>query len=69
MKDLSKNIKEFEKLPYDGYVRERPKHETTAGYFYLTRHLAKFMMRSDDFNFHVEPARKETNGTQHTPIS
>ena len=29
IKDLSKIIKEFEKLPYKGYVRKRPKHETT----------------------------------------
>ena len=29
MKDISKIIKDFEKLPYKGYVRKRPKHETT----------------------------------------
>ena len=29
MKDISKIIKEFEKLPYEGYVRNRPKHEPT----------------------------------------
>ena len=51
MKDIVKNIKEFEKLSYKGYVWKRPKHETTASYFYLTRQLAKFMMRYDDFNF------------------
>ena len=69
MKDFSKNIKEFEKLPDKDDVRKRPKHETTASYFYLTRQLDKFMMRSDDFNFHIEPVRKETTGTQQNPIS
>ena len=29
MKDLSKIIKEFGKLPYEGYVRKRPKNEPT----------------------------------------
>ena len=28
MNDISKIIKEFEKLPYESYVRKRPKHET-----------------------------------------
>ena len=36
MKDLSKIIKGFEKFPYKGYVKNRPKHEPTASYFYLT---------------------------------
>ena len=50
MKDLSKIIKDFEKLPYDSYVRKRPKHETTESCFYLTRQLAKCMMRVYAFN-------------------
>ena len=29
MKDLSNNIKAFEKLPYKGYVWNRPKNERT----------------------------------------
>ena len=33
MRDLSKIVKEFERLPYKGYVRNRPKHETTNIYF------------------------------------
>ena len=33
MKDLSMIIKEFEKLPYKGYVWKRPKHEPTDSYF------------------------------------
>ena len=34
MKYLPKIIKEFEKLPYKGYVWKRPKHEPTNSYFY-----------------------------------
>ena len=33
MKDLSKFIKEFEKLPYKVYVRKKPKNEPTKSYF------------------------------------
>ena len=29
MKELSKIIREFEKLPYKSYERRRPKHEPT----------------------------------------
>ena len=47
MKDPSNLIKEFEILPYKGYVHKRPKHEPTESYFYLARHLAKCMMRAD----------------------
>ena len=47
MKHLSKFIKEFKILPYEGYVRMRPKHEPTDSHFYLSIHLAKCMMRSD----------------------
>ena len=63
MKDLSKIIKDFEKLPYKGYVQKRLKHEPTASYFYLGRHLAKCMIRDDAFNLHVYPVRTEMTGT------
>ena len=33
MKELSKIIREFEKLPYKSYERKRPKHEPTDRYF------------------------------------
>ena len=36
-KDLSKIIREFEKLPYESYERKRPKNEPADSYFYLTR--------------------------------
>ena len=62
MKDLSKIIKEFEKLPYKGYVRKRTKHEPTDSYFYLTRYIVTCMMISDALNFHVEPVNTEMTG-------
>ena len=37
MKELSKIIREFEKLPYKIYDRMRPKHEPTDSYLYLAR--------------------------------
>ena len=47
-KDLSKIIKEFERLPHESYEKKRPKHEPTDRYFYLARQLKKCMMRADD---------------------
>ena len=65
MKDISKIIKEFEKLPYKSYMQKRPKNQPTDSYFYILRHLAKFMMRSDTFHSHIEPVRTGMTGTQH----
>ena len=50
-------------------MRKRPKHEPTDSSFYLTRQLAKYNMRADDLNFHVEPVRTEMTGTQQILIS
>ena len=50
MKYLSKIIREFDKLPYRSYERRRPKYEPTENYFYLSKHLAECMMRSDALN-------------------
>ena len=36
-KDISNIIKEFEILPYKGYVQKRLKHEPTNSYYYLSR--------------------------------
>ena len=69
MKDLSKIIKEFEKLPYKGNVRNRPKHEPTDSYFNLLVQIAKCIMRADDFNFHVYHVRMEITGMKQIPIS
>ena len=69
MKNLSKIIKDFEKLPYKGYVRKSPKHEPTGSYFYLSRHLSKCMMRADALNFHVDPVKTEMDAIQKIMIS
>ena len=53
MKDISNIIKEFEILPYNGYVRNRTKHEPTNSYFYLLKHVYKCMMRADAFNLNI----------------
>ena len=49
-KDLSKIIKEFEKIGKVPYVKRIPKHEPTSSYFHLVRKLAKCMMISDENN-------------------
>ena len=49
--NISRIIKEFEKFPYEGYVRKRSKHVPTDIYVYLARQLAKYMMR---LNSHVD---------------
>ena len=64
MKDHSKIIEEFKKLPYEGSVWKSPKHESTDGYFYLSRQLAKWIMRADALNLYVDPVRTEMNDTQ-----
>ena len=64
LKEISSNIREFEKLPYEGYVRKKPKHEPTESYFYTAIHIYKCMMRSGTFNLHVDPVRMENNSTQ-----
>ena len=51
-KDLSKIIKEFEKIGKLPYEKKRPKHEPTDSYFHIARQLAKCMMRSDNLNWH-----------------
>ena len=63
MNNISKFIREFEKFPYKGCVRNRPKHEPIDSYFYLSIQLSKCMMRSDAFNFHVDPVRTKITGT------
>ena len=68
MKHLTKNIKEFEKLPYKGYVRKSTKHEPTDSYFYLAIQVAKCIMINDALNLHVDPVRTEMTGTKNIPI-
>ena len=50
MKDLSKIIREFDKLSYKSYDRRRLKHEPTDRYFYLSRQLVRCIMESDALN-------------------
>ena len=57
---ISKIIKEFEKLPYEGYVWKRSTNKPTDSYFYPQRQLAKCMMR---LNSHVGPVRIQTTNT------
>ena len=58
-KDLSKIIKEFEKIGKVPYAKRIPKHEPTPSYFNLVRQLAKCMMRSDEHNQHVHGSYAE----------
>ena len=67
-KDLSKMIRGFEKFPYKSYERRRSKHEPADSYFYLERHIEKFMMRADVINLHVYPVRTEITATKQIPI-
>ena len=67
MKDLSKIIREFEKLPYKSYERRRPKNEPADSYFYLARQLENCMMRSDVLNSHVFPVRTKMTVTKQIP--
>ena len=58
-KELSKIIKEFEKIGKVPYVKRIPKHEPTSRYFHLVRQLAKCMMRYDEHNRHVHGSYAE----------
>ena len=64
MRDISKIIQDFEKLPYKGSMRKSPKHEHTDICSYLARHIAKCMIRYDVFNSQVDPIRMEMIDTQ-----
>ena len=44
-------------LPYECYVRKRPKHEPTDSYFYLEIQLSKCMVGTDTFNSGIDPLR------------
>ena len=68
MKELSKTIMDLNKLPYKHYESRSTKRDPTDSYFYLARHLAKYMMQSDALNSHVYPVRTEMVGTKHIPI-
>ena len=67
--DLSRIIREFEKLPSESYERKRPKHDPTDSYFHLARHLAKCMMRSDALILDNYPVKTEMTATKQIPTS
>ena len=69
MKDISKIIKEFENVFDEGYVQKMNNNEPTESSFYLSRQIAKYMMRADALNFHADLVRTEMTGTQHITIS
>ena len=50
-KDLSKMIREFEKFERLCYEKKRPKNYPTDSYFYLSRQLAKCMIKADSLNW------------------
>ena len=60
LEDISNIIKEFEKLPYEGYVQKKSKHETTDSRFYLEIQLAKCMR----LNSQVGPVRTKVTETK-----
>ena len=68
MKNFSKIIREFDKLPYKIYERRRPKHEPIDSYFYLARQLETFMMRADALNLDNYPVMMEMTSEKHIPI-
>ena len=68
MKNFSKIIREFDRLPYKIYERRRPKHDPTDSYFYFARQLEKFMMRADALNLENHPVIMEITGAKHIPI-
>ena len=49
------------------YEKKRPKHEPTKGYFYLSRHLAKCMMRADALNLDNYPLGTDMTDTKQIP--
>ena len=51
-KDLSRIIKDFEKIDKLPYEKKRPKHEPTDSHFHPARQLAKCMIRSDNLNWY-----------------
>ena len=58
-KEISKIIKEFEKISNVPYVKRIPKHEPTSSYFHLVRQLEKCIMRSDEHNRNVHGSYAE----------
>ena len=62
-KDISKIIKEFEKIGKLPYEKKILKHDPTPSYFNLVMQLEKCMMRSDEHNRHVHGSYAEETDT------
>ena len=58
-KELSRIIKEFEKIGKVPYVKSIPKHEPTSSYYHLVRCITECMMISDEHNRHVHGSYAE----------
>ena len=58
-KDLSKIIKDFEKIGKLTYEKRIPKHEPTSSYYHLVRCIAECMMISGEHNWHVHGSYAE----------
>ena len=58
-KELSKIIKEFEKIGKVPYVKMIPNNEPTSSYYHLVRCITECMMRSDEHNWHVHGSYAE----------
>ena len=63
-KELSRIIKDFEKIKKQPSEKKRPKHEPTPSYFHLARQLAKCMVISDNLNWY-----DHSNYTEITALS
>ena len=61
LKDISKIVKEFDNLPYEGCVRKSSKHMPTESCIYLARQIVKRMMI---LNMPVGPVRTQITDTQ-----
>ena len=59
MKDLSKKIKEFEKIVKVPYVKRIPKHEPTSSYFHLVVCIRECIKRCGEKNHHVHDGYEE----------
>ena len=46
LQDMSKSIKKFKNVPYEGSLRKRYKHMPTDSYLCLSRYLPRCMMRN-----------------------
>ena len=46
-----------------------PKHEPNDSYFYLEKHIDKFMITDDALNSHVDPVIMKTTGEKNSDLA